>query len=167
MTTKMNVSRKVYSDIEVMNWLKNIQGFKDNTFPQEWVDEMKCVTYEDWCNNWVDESGIKPSNYLMPYIDFQRLLITEYYDGEENEQVLFCIGYNSVGDLRTFQNPTEDDEIVYVCSMPLYKLAEDEDFGGGTDCWYCGSLAVGCYTKNRISACIECRDENKLLEKKK
>jgi hypothetical protein len=148
MTTKMNVSRKVYSNVEVMNWLKNIQGFKDNTFPQEWVDEMKCVTYDEWCGIWVDGRNLKRSDYLVPYIDFKRLLKDEYYNAKDKDQVLFCIGYDCVGDLRTFQNPDEDDEIEYVCSMPFYKQTcrdcGDEECEDGwwkhgefvcVDCW--------------------------------
>jgi len=121
MTTKMNVSRKVFSDVEVMNWLKNQKGFKDNTFPQEWVDKMHCSTYNEWCDVWIDCSGLERKDYIVPYIDFKRLLIDEYNDAKEHEQVLFCIGNDGFGNLRTFQNPDEDDEIEYVCSMPFHK----------------------------------------------
>jgi hypothetical protein len=181
MTTKMNVSRKVFSDVEVMNWLKNQKGFKDNTFPQEWVDKMHCSTYNEWCDVWIDCSGLERKDYIVPYIDFKRLLIDEYNNDKEHEQVLFCIGNNGFGNLRTFQNPDEDDEIEYVCSMPFHKQTcrdcEEEECAEGwwkdgeflcEYCWEedekehceeCDGEPIGTYGEKNVPLCLECRDE--------
>jgi hypothetical protein len=146
MTTKMNVSRKVYSDVEVMNWLKGIKGFKDNTFPQEWVDEMYCLTYAEWRDVWILRH-LKNKEYIVPYIDFNKVLNDEN-ESKEEDRVLFCIGYNEDNTLKCIQNPTEEDKIEYVCIMPYYKQTcrdcNEEECADGwweegefvcADCW--------------------------------
>lgn len=179
MTTKMNVSRKVFSDVEVMNWLKNRQGFKDNTLPQEWVDEMYCLTYAEWRDVWILRH-LKDKEYIVPYIDFKAILIDENVSKEE-DRVIFCIGYDKDNNLRTIQNPDEDDEVEYVCIMPYYKqtcsYCNEEECSEGwwddgefvcADCWEehtkehceeCDGEPIGTYGEKNVRLCLECRDE--------
>jgi hypothetical protein len=148
MTTKMNVSRKVFSEVEVMDWLKSTKGFKDNTLPQDWVDDMDCSKYGEWCISKIKESSMKWEDYLVPYIDFKRLLIDEYYEAKEKDQLIFCIGYNEDNTLKCIQNPTDEDKIAYVCTMPYYKQV----------CRDCGDddCADGWWNKEGEFVCADC-----------
>jgi hypothetical protein len=81
---------------------------------------MNCLTYAEWCMNKVKESNLK--TYIVPYINFKRLLIDEYYESKRKNQVLFCIAYDKDNNLTTIQNPTEKDGVAYVCTMPYLNL---------------------------------------------